>query len=145
MIYDKFFTIKRIDGSFKDSSPFVLYKSLQSYFGTLCDTKKLYDGSLLIEVSNEKQSFLAVKLDKLNGHEVTTAPHKSLNIIKGVVNCSDFVNCSDEEILENLKDQGVVEVKRIPTRNESGKSLPLSYCHSSCIHSLKELKQDGTL
>lgn len=123
-IYDRFFKITMSTGSFKNVSPFLLHKALQSIFGTLSDTKKLADGSLLIEVTNEKQSKIASSLCMLHNYEVITQPHKSLNIIKGVVTCSDLSNCSDDEILDNLKSQGVTELFRLPPRK--GASGPSS-------------------
>ena len=40
-------------------------------------------------------------------------PHKSLNTCKGVVRCRELSYCDPDEILSNLKSQGVREVKRI--------------------------------
>lgn len=38
--YDKFFKIKLESGSFKNASPFVIFKALDGYFGKLNDIKK---------------------------------------------------------------------------------------------------------
>ena len=37
----------------------------------------------------------------------------SLNMKKGVIRCPDIKDCTDEEILEGLKDEGVVKLDRI--------------------------------
>ena len=123
--YDKFFVIKLETGTFKTISPFLIFKSLENYFGKLKDTKKLSDGSLLIEVSNEQQSTRASKYTKLDTYNVQTYPHPTLNILKGVITCKDMIHCSDQEILEHLQDQGVVHLRRIPNR-KNGKDLPSS-------------------
>lgn len=117
--FDRFFNIKPVSGTFKNVSPFLIHKSLSAQFGSLSDTKKLADGSLLIEVRNEDQSFIAQNLKKIHTFEVTCIPHKSLNTVKGVVTCSDLSNCSDEEILENLQSQGVISIYRLPQKKES--------------------------
>ena len=44
---------------------------------------------------------------------ITVSPHYSLNIKKGAIRCPDIKECSDEEILEGLKDEGVVKLDRI--------------------------------
>ncbi|KAJ8950723.1 hypothetical protein NQ314_007791 [Rhamnusium bicolor] len=44
--------------------------------------------------------------------------HGTLNVSKGVIFCRDLLNCSLEEIEENLVDQGVISIKRIKTRRD---------------------------
>ena len=44
---------------------------------------------------------------------ITVSPHYSLNTKKGVIRCPDIKECSDEEILEGLKDEGVIKLDRI--------------------------------
>ena len=43
---------------------------------------------------------------------ITVSPHYSLNTKKGVIRCPD-IECSDEEILDRLKDEGVIKLDRI--------------------------------
>jgi hypothetical protein len=47
---------------------------------------------------------------------VTCSPHRSLNTSKGVIRCRDLRDCSDDEILAELRSQGVIEVKHIMTK-----------------------------
>ena len=44
---------------------------------------------------------------------ITVSPHYSLNTKKGLIRCPDIKDCSDEEILEGLKDEGVIKLDRI--------------------------------
>ena len=44
---------------------------------------------------------------------ISVFPHYSLNTKKGVIRCSDIKDCTDEEILEPLKDEGVIKLDRI--------------------------------
>ncbi|KAM7288745.1 mitotic spindle assembly checkpoint protein MAD1 [Ixodes scapularis] len=55
--------------------------------------------------------------------EVSASPHRTLNTIRGVLSEEDFLDASEEEILEGLKDAGVVAVKRIMFRKD-GKETP---------------------
>lgn len=74
------------------------------YFGKWkYDIKKLSDGSILAEVNSESQSISAFKLTQFGPFLVTITSHPILNIIKGVITCKHLTNCTDEEILENLK------------------------------------------
>ena len=44
--------------------------------------------------------------------------HSSLNTCKGVVRCPDLRGCSEQEILENMREQDVTEVRRIKIRRD---------------------------
>ena len=44
--------------------------------------------------------------------------HGSLNASKGVVRCPDLKACSEQEILDNMREQGVVGVRRIKIRRD---------------------------
>ena len=44
---------------------------------------------------------------------ISVSPHYSLNTKKGVIRCPDIKDCTDEEILEGLKDEGVIKLDRI--------------------------------
>ena len=134
--FDKFFVIKMSEGSFSNVSPFLIHKALQSYFGSLANVRKQRDGSLLIEVSNNNQSQKALSINKLHTYEVTSTPHPSLNYIKGIVTCSDFSNCSEEEILENLESQGVVGVKRKISKRDGREFPSHNYILTFKVHNL---------
>ena len=66
----------------------------------------------------ETQSIKLLKTTKLNLTidnviPVTVSPYYSLNTKKGVIRCPYIKECSDEEILEGLKDDGVIKMDRI--------------------------------
>ena len=44
---------------------------------------------------------------------INVSPQYSLNTKKGVFRCPDIKDCSDEEILAGLKDEGVIKLDRI--------------------------------
>lgn len=140
--YPRFFIIKRTDEeSFSKISPFIIYKSLSAYFGTLKETRKLSDGNILIEVNNQKQSEMAINFDKLFNYGVSTTPHLSLNIIKGLVTCKELLLCSDEEIVSELHQQGVVGVYRLLSKND--KTPTGTFIMSFNLHSLPKILYAG--
>nr|CAH7725245.1 unnamed protein product [Callosobruchus chinensis] len=51
--------------------------------------------------------------------KVTVEPHSTLNTSRGVIYCKDLLNCSETEIMEELKSEGVIKVQRIKVKNDS--------------------------
>ena len=100
-------------------SPFSVNKAIVAVLGSdPFNIKKLRNGEILIEVDKEAQSSKLLKTTKLNLTmdnviPVTVSPHYSLNTKKGVIRCPDIKECSDEEILDGLKDEGVIKLDRI--------------------------------
>lgn len=81
--------------------------------------KKLKSGIILIKVKNYSQASKLVKLVSLSPSiKVDVAEHKSLNYTKGVIYCNDLRGISEDEILQELRKQKVVEVKKI-LKNEN--------------------------
>ena len=100
-------------------SPFAVNKAIVAILG--CDPfniKKLRNGSILVEVDKETQSQKLLKTTKLNltmdnDIPIDVSPHYSLNTKKGVIRCPDIKDCTDDEILEGLKTEGVIKLDRI--------------------------------
>ena len=42
--------------------------------------------------------------------------HNTLNTFKGIIRCQDLGHCTDDEILDNLKSEGVIHVRNIHVR-----------------------------
>ncbi|KAM7282274.1 uncharacterized protein ISCGN_002424 [Ixodes scapularis] len=77
--------------------------------------------------------------------EVSASPHRTLNTIRGVLSEEDFLDASEEEILEGLKDAGVVAVKRIMFRKD-GKETPSKHVILTFArHTLPETVKAGYL
>ncbi|KAJ8931947.1 hypothetical protein NQ314_015099 [Rhamnusium bicolor] len=116
-IVPRFLVIKRIDeGNFDKVSPFVISKSLFGLIGNLKSIKKSKEG-LLVETVSEAQARRLLQVKKINNFNVIVEAHRSLNYSKGVVSCSDLLNCSIEEILNEMETEGVINVRRIKKRN----------------------------
>ena len=97
-------------------SPFAVNKAVLG--SDPFNIKKLRNGDILIEVDKETQSSKLLKMTKLsltmeNVIPISVSPHYSLNTKKGVIRCPDINDCTDEEILEGLKDEGVIKLDRI--------------------------------
>lgn len=104
---------KEDDRHITSLSPFVIQKVVQSIAGEPENIKKLYRShQLLIEVSKKAHAENLLRAQTFHDMEVRVYPHASLNSSKGVIRCSELVNCSEEEILEGTKSQGVTAVKR---------------------------------
>ncbi|MCG8115590.1 MAG: hypothetical protein N0E45_09510 [Candidatus Thiodiazotropha endolucinida] len=97
-------------------SPFVIEKSIQSIAGHPKSIKKLKSGDLLIEVEKEQQLKNLLKTTKLFDLAVKASLHNTLNSCKGVIRSPDLGPCTDEEIIDHLKDQGVTDVRNISVR-----------------------------
>ena len=100
-------------------SPFAVNKAIVAVLGSdPFNIKKLRNGEILIEVDKEAQSNKLLKMTILhltieNIIPITVSPHYSLNTKNGVIRFPDIKECSAEEILEGLKDEGVIKLDRI--------------------------------
>ena len=99
-----------------DLSPFVIEKCIQSIVGHPKTIKKLKSGDLLLEVDRKQQVENLLKTTKIFDLKVKISLHNSLNSSKGVIRCSELRHCSDKEIIENLKEQGVTGVRNVSVR-----------------------------
>ncbi|KAM7307246.1 hypothetical protein ISCGN_010882 [Ixodes scapularis] len=104
-------------------SPFIVAKVLEHLVGFSYKAKKLYSGDLLVEVNTKKQSEALLNLTTIVDVKVSVSPHRTLNTIRGVLSEDDFLDTSEEELLEGLKSSGVVAVKRIMFR-KNGEQVP---------------------
>jgi len=101
-------------------SPFAIEKGIQGIAGSPKSIRRLRSGDLLVEVIKKAHSNNLLKASTFVGIPIKCEPHKGLNSSKGVFRCSDLQDCSEDEILYELKDQGVTELKRIKIRRDGG-------------------------
>uniref|UniRef100_UPI003AF53F94 hypothetical protein n=1 Tax=Thiolapillus sp. TaxID=2017437 RepID=UPI003AF53F94 len=104
-------------------SPFAVQKGFQAIAGTLKSTKKLRDGSFLVECSRKTQAENLLKTVDFVDRPVHVSVHKTLNSSRGVIRCRELSDMSETEIRDELKTQGVVEVHRVTVKKE-GKVIP---------------------
>lgn len=98
--------------NFDKVSPFLISKSIYGLIGETNSVRKVKDG-LLINTRTNAQTKRLLETKKLADFEIDVIPHATLNVSKGVIFCRDLLNCSIEEIAENLKKDGVIEVRRM--------------------------------
>lgn len=95
-------------------SCFLLQRAIENFAGAPKNVKRLRDGTVLIETIDKKQAETLLKMMKLSAEiNVKVEYHPTLNTTKGTIYCPDLISINDEIILEELKDQKVVEIRRI--------------------------------
>lgn len=99
-------------------SPFFIKKAVDAAVsGTVEKCHKCRNGTVLIQTKNVNQAEKLLKLSSLTDTiNVQVSEHNSLNQMKGVIFFRDFIYLSDQEILENLAEQRVTEIRRF-TKN----------------------------
>lgn len=63
---------------------------------------------LFVLTINDIQSLRLIKAKKTMVLDIEVASHSTLNTSKGVVVCRDILNCTEEEIVDGLQEQGIV-------------------------------------
>ena len=109
---------KEEDRQMSNISPFVIEKVLHGMVGVPKSIKKLRSGDLLVEYEKKKQIDTLLRLEKFHDLKVKVSLHASLNTCKGVVRCPDLKGVSEQEILEEMREQGVINVRRIKIRRD---------------------------
>jgi hypothetical protein len=88
-------------------SIFGIQKLLKCAVGDIKNAKNLRNGTVLIEVASRTQAENVLKMQNWVDTPVKVTPHRALNSCKGVIRCRDLRDCSDEEVLEALNQEGV--------------------------------------
>ncbi|GBL78456.1 hypothetical protein AVEN_199201-1 [Araneus ventricosus] len=125
--FSKFYVISsETNNDLKLTSPILIHKTLLALVGDVKSIKKLNNGNLLIEVLNSKQAENLIKLEKIGNIQVKSSPHHTLNHSKGVISESEFQRDLEEDLLDCLKNQNVIAVKRI-TIKRNGQIFPTKH------------------
>ena len=107
-------------------SPFVVAKGIQGKFGTVEKITKMKSGALLIQATRTSQARQILATTELHGMPVTASAHRTLNSSKGVIRVKDyhkdFLFMADEDIVQELSDQGVTDVSRFILKKD-GESI----------------------
>ena len=99
-------------------SPFVIQKVIQSIAGEPKSIKILTRSNQhLIEVSKKAHAENLLRTQSFHNLNVRVCPHSSLNSSRGVIRCPDLRGCSEQEILDEMKSQGVTAVKRFRVKD----------------------------
>lgn len=74
----------------------------------------MHSGSLLLECSNEKDSERLMMCTSFGGRQVRVSPnHVSLSTSEGVISLQKRMDADENEIVREMKSQGVVEERKI--------------------------------
>ena len=84
-------------------SPFAAQKGFQAIVGTLKSSKRLRDGSFLVECSRKTQAENLVKTVNFVDRPVHVSVHKTLNSSCGVIRCRELSDMSEIESRDELK------------------------------------------
>jgi len=74
-----------------------------------------------VEADRAAYSKMLLGLTQLAGVPVKISPHRSLHVSRGVIRSRDITNCSVEEIVEELRSQGVTAAVTIHVRDGDSK------------------------
>ncbi len=122
----KYLLIKRTDPdcTMVGVSPFLVNRCRQGVGGKPLKMNMLRSGELLVA----KDAFQAqqyVKIIAFNSQtNVNIYEHTKLNKTRGVIRCRELIGVSDDEFLEEMKDQHASEIYRLK-RKENGKETEL--------------------
>ena len=104
-------------------SPFTIQKGLDKIAGPVKSCTRSRNGTLLVEAHSPIQAAKILKSNMLASYPVRVELHRTLNSSRGVVNTRALDGLSNEEIQENLTEQGVTNVYRVQ-RKEGGEFKP---------------------
>ena len=94
-------------------STFAIQKGIQGLVGEPKTIKRLRSGDLLIEVDRETHSTKLLAVTELAQVPVQVSPHRTLNTSKGVLRTPELKNTTREELLTQLKKQGVTDARMV--------------------------------
>ncbi|KAH8334982.1 hypothetical protein KR074_003960, partial [Drosophila pseudoananassae] len=122
----KYIIITRTDnGNLEKISPFIIKKVIDyTCNGPVETCKKLRSGTLLVKTKNHTQAQKLLKMQLFHTFPVHSEEHKTLNSTKGIIYSNDLRNIDENEILEELKPQNVIDVRKIlkKDKNDSNKT-----------------------
>ncbi|XP_053691691.1 uncharacterized protein LOC128740187 [Sabethes cyaneus] len=104
-------------------SPFFIKKAIDTITPNVV-ISRMREGKLMLKSIDRQQAEKLMKQTVLGGKiSIKVEEHPTLNLTKGVISCRDFKYLKDEEILEELKTEHVVAIRRFKDRIQDGKPL----------------------
>ena len=93
-------------------SPFVIEKQIEALIGTVKSVKKLRNQTLLVETTRKSQTENLLRTKTFFNLPVQVSEHKTLNSSRGIIRDGALKGESDDNIGEDLQEQGVTAAKR---------------------------------
>lgn len=104
-------------------SPFAIKKGVESISTEFTSITLLRDGNLLILTRNARVAEKFVKTKSLsNVCSISCKLHDTLNSVKGVIYAPCLINVPEQEIVQEMKEQGVTDVYKFTKPSDDGKS-----------------------
>ncbi|XP_064464703.1 uncharacterized protein LOC135376022 [Ornithodoros turicata] len=100
-------------------SPFFIEKAVASLSKHIPEIKRMRSGDLLIKCTSETDCETILNTHEMLGKGISASLHKTLNTSRGVIAVSELIDVPVEEILLNLKDQDVIDVRKIKIRKNN--------------------------
>ena len=100
-------------------STFAIQKGIQGLVGEPRTIERLRSGDLLIGVDRETHSTKLLAIKELAQVPVKVSPHRTLNTSKGVLRTLELKNTTREELLTQLKKQGVTDARMVTIKNKT--------------------------
>jgi len=88
--------------------------------GILTDLKRLRGGQFLFKTNIETYNEKLLGLSDLAEVPMKATPHQTLNLSKRMIRCAELKHASEEEIISELADQGVVDCFNIKVKSQDG-------------------------
>lgn len=110
------------------TNPFTIAKSIKNLVGAITEAYRDKDKNLVLKVRGEAKAKKLLSLTHLiDGTEVKISEHRRLNTSRCVVTCGTVEELTDELLLEELKDQGVIEVHRFRKGGKPSATMILTF------------------
>nr|XP_049462999.1 uncharacterized protein LOC125906738 [Anopheles coluzzii] len=110
----KYLVMSLVEAKTFPNNPFLIGKSIENMIGNFLPAIKIENGSkVLIKTRSAKQFEKIQKMTQLiDGTKVSIVPHATMNSVQCVIYAPELSGMPDSDIMEELKEQNVVEVRR---------------------------------
>ena len=126
--FTRFFTLKSAgESNLAQLNMFKVDKAIKNQIG-ICEkiSEDFQNKSWTVEVKTEEQGTRLMKMTTLMSEQIIVTPHEHHNRSQGVITCTLLKGYSDEEITDELAEQGVIHCRRIIKNIKSQNPEPTS-------------------
>lgn len=112
--------VRRADGEpWGNPNPFKVARILDAVLGPggTITARVIRSGSLLVQAQSGAHASRLMDIETFLGHSAKAILADKMNGVEGVISCDSLTEMTEEELLTELQDQGVVGVYRLPSRD----------------------------
>ncbi len=124
-------------------NPFLTKRTVQSVAGEVKEVRPLRNGDILVHCATRSHALNLLKLKSFAGTPCKVIPHRSLNTSKGIIRDRErcLQSLSEDTLVKELADQGVIHVKRFTVKTNAGVSKTNTYLLTfSCASLPRDIK-----